>query len=198
MLKAQEWVHMRDGRGVSLAALATAAGLERRTLLRRFASATMGITPIEILGASALRQSAPAPGGRRTLAERDCPSPRLQRRGLICTSVSQVYGRGAGNLPQKVWWPRHLVSRFLSQRTVLYASSNCWFEAAPSLGTATRFRYLRPTESYVRATATVQGCGRRPQRRFHTRQQPASATGQGTKSRKVRRLPQDAAGAMGI
>ena len=46
VLKAQAWVHMRDGRGVSLAALATAAGLERRTLLRRFARAT-GMTPIE-------------------------------------------------------------------------------------------------------------------------------------------------------
>src|SRR3984893_4170666 len=46
VLKAQEWVHMRDGRGVSLTAMATAAGLERRTLLRRFASAT-GMTPIE-------------------------------------------------------------------------------------------------------------------------------------------------------
>ena len=46
ILKAQEWVHMRDGRGVSLAALATASGLERRTLLRRFAKAT-GMTPIE-------------------------------------------------------------------------------------------------------------------------------------------------------
>jgi transcriptional regulator GlxA family with amidase domain len=46
VLKAQEWVHMRDGRGASLAAMATAAGLERRTLLRRFASAT-GMTPIE-------------------------------------------------------------------------------------------------------------------------------------------------------
>jgi transcriptional regulator GlxA family with amidase domain len=33
-LKAQGWVHMRDGRSVSLAAMATAAGLERRTLLR--------------------------------------------------------------------------------------------------------------------------------------------------------------------
>jgi hypothetical protein len=31
VLKAQEWVHMRDGRGVSLAALAKAAGLERLT-----------------------------------------------------------------------------------------------------------------------------------------------------------------------
>jgi transcriptional regulator GlxA family with amidase domain len=46
VLKAQEWVHMRDGRGVSLAAMATAAGLERRTLLRRFASAT-AMSPIE-------------------------------------------------------------------------------------------------------------------------------------------------------
>ena len=46
VLKAQEWVHMRDGRGVSLAAMATAAGLERRTLLWRFASAT-GMTPIQ-------------------------------------------------------------------------------------------------------------------------------------------------------
>jgi transcriptional regulator GlxA family with amidase domain len=46
VLKAQEWVHMRDGRGVSLPAMATAAGLEQRTLLRRFASAT-GMTPIE-------------------------------------------------------------------------------------------------------------------------------------------------------
>jgi transcriptional regulator GlxA family with amidase domain len=46
VLKAQEWVHMRDGRGVSLAAMATAAGLERRALLRRFASAT-GMSPIE-------------------------------------------------------------------------------------------------------------------------------------------------------
>jgi transcriptional regulator GlxA family with amidase domain len=46
VLKAQEWVHMRDGRGVSLAAMATAAGLERRTLSRRFANAT-GMSPIE-------------------------------------------------------------------------------------------------------------------------------------------------------
>src|SRR5689334_9065975 len=46
VLKAQEWVHMRDGRGVSLAALGTAAGLQRRTLLRRFASAT-GMSPIK-------------------------------------------------------------------------------------------------------------------------------------------------------
>ena len=46
VLKAQEWVHMRDGRDASLASMAAAAGLERRTFLRRFASAT-GTTPIE-------------------------------------------------------------------------------------------------------------------------------------------------------
>lgn len=46
VLKAQEWVHIRDGRDVSLASMAAAAGLERRTFLRRFANAT-GMTPIE-------------------------------------------------------------------------------------------------------------------------------------------------------
>jgi LysR family hca operon transcriptional activator len=45
VLKAQEWVHIRDGREISLASMA-AAGLERRTFLRRFAKAT-GMTPIE-------------------------------------------------------------------------------------------------------------------------------------------------------
>jgi len=46
VLKAQEWVHIRDGRDVSLASMAEVAGLERRTFLRRFANAT-GMTPIE-------------------------------------------------------------------------------------------------------------------------------------------------------
>ena len=46
VLKAQEQIHMKDGRGVSLEAMAEAAGLERRTLLRRFANAT-GMTPME-------------------------------------------------------------------------------------------------------------------------------------------------------
>jgi transcriptional regulator GlxA family with amidase domain len=46
VLKAQSWVHMRDGRGVSLAAMAAIAGLQRRTFLCRFANAT-GMTPLE-------------------------------------------------------------------------------------------------------------------------------------------------------
>src|SRR5260370_21128327 len=63
VLKAQAWVHMRDGRGVSLAALATAAGLERRTLLRRFASGT-GMTPSEYCRAVRIsRARRPLDGG---------------------------------------------------------------------------------------------------------------------------------------
>ena len=46
VLKTQTWLHMRDGRGVSLAAMAAIAGLQRRTFLRRFAKAT-GMTPLE-------------------------------------------------------------------------------------------------------------------------------------------------------
>ena len=46
VLKAQEWVHMRDGRDISLISMAKAAGLERRTFLRRFVRAS-GMTPIE-------------------------------------------------------------------------------------------------------------------------------------------------------
>jgi len=46
VLQAQKWVHIRDGRDASLASMASAAGLERRTFLRRFATAT-GMTPIE-------------------------------------------------------------------------------------------------------------------------------------------------------
>jgi transcriptional regulator GlxA family with amidase domain len=46
VLKAQEFVHIRDGRDVSLASMAAASGLERRTFLRRFANAT-DMTPIE-------------------------------------------------------------------------------------------------------------------------------------------------------
>lgn len=46
VLKSQAWVHMRDGRRVSLAGMAAIAGLQRRTFLRRFAAAT-GMTPLE-------------------------------------------------------------------------------------------------------------------------------------------------------
>jgi transcriptional regulator GlxA family with amidase domain len=44
--RAQAFIHVRDGQGISLLSLAAAAGLGRRTLLRRFTSAT-GMTPAE-------------------------------------------------------------------------------------------------------------------------------------------------------
>jgi transcriptional regulator GlxA family with amidase domain len=44
--RAQEFVHIRDGQGITLASMAAAARLERRTFLRRFINAT-GMTPIE-------------------------------------------------------------------------------------------------------------------------------------------------------
>jgi transcriptional regulator GlxA family with amidase domain len=44
--RAQQLVHLHDGRDVSLAAMAAAARLERRTFLRRFAIAT-GMAPME-------------------------------------------------------------------------------------------------------------------------------------------------------
>jgi transcriptional regulator GlxA family with amidase domain len=46
VLKAQELVHLRDGRGLSLDDMAAAARLERRTFIRRFSRAT-GRTPLE-------------------------------------------------------------------------------------------------------------------------------------------------------
>ncbi|WP_253913206.1 GlxA family transcriptional regulator [Pseudoruegeria sp. HB172150] len=46
VLRAQEAVHLKDGQDVTLAAMAAAARLERRTFLRRFAAAT-GMTPGE-------------------------------------------------------------------------------------------------------------------------------------------------------
>src|SRR5260370_42368230 len=70
VLKAQEWVHMRDGRGVSLAAMATAAGLERRTLLRRFAGAT-GMSPIEDCRARCIARAAGPREGGGTSEETD-------------------------------------------------------------------------------------------------------------------------------
>jgi transcriptional regulator GlxA family with amidase domain len=46
ILRTQDWLHQRDARDVSLAAMAAEARLEKRTFLRRFAKAT-GMTPLE-------------------------------------------------------------------------------------------------------------------------------------------------------
>ena len=102
VLKAQEWVHMRDGRRVSLGAMAAAAGLERRTLLRRSRHCNRH-DPDRVLSGCSRCPRARAPGGRGHLAEADCPIPRLQGCGLICARFSQVSRVGAGGLPQEIW-----------------------------------------------------------------------------------------------
>src|SRR5262245_29585504 len=56
VLKAQDWAHIRDGRDASLASMAAAAGLERRTFLRRFIRAT-GMTPIEYCRAARIARA---------------------------------------------------------------------------------------------------------------------------------------------
>jgi transcriptional regulator GlxA family with amidase domain len=56
VLKAQEWAHIRDGCDASLVSMAAAAGLERRTFLRRFVRAT-GMTPIEYCRAARIARA---------------------------------------------------------------------------------------------------------------------------------------------
>jgi transcriptional regulator GlxA family with amidase domain len=94
VLKAQEWVHMRDGRGVSLAAMATAAGLERRTLLRRFANAT-GKTPIEYCRSVRIARA------RELLEGGDCSQKEIaQSLGYKdVASFARVFRKAVGSAP---------------------------------------------------------------------------------------------------
>jgi transcriptional regulator GlxA family with amidase domain len=94
VLKAQEWAHMRDGRGVSLAAMATASGVGRRTLLRRFASAT-GMRPIEYCRAVRIARA-------RELLEGGDTSQKQIARSLgykDVTSFARVFRRVVGTAP---------------------------------------------------------------------------------------------------
>jgi transcriptional regulator GlxA family with amidase domain len=93
-LKAQEWVHIRDGRDVSLASMAAAAGLERRTFLRRFANAT-GMTPIEYCRAVRIARA-------RELLESGNTSQKEIAQSLgykDVASFSRVFRKGTGWAP---------------------------------------------------------------------------------------------------
>jgi transcriptional regulator GlxA family with amidase domain len=94
ILKAQEWVHIRDGRGVSLASMASAAGLERRTLLRRFANAT-GMTPIEYCRAVRIARA------RELLASGNIPQKAIaQSLGYRdVASFARIFRRVTGSAP---------------------------------------------------------------------------------------------------
>jgi transcriptional regulator GlxA family with amidase domain len=94
VLRAQEWIHMRDGRGISLAAMASAAGLERRTLLRRFGSAT-GMTPIRYCRAVRIARA-------RELLEGGDTSQKQIAQSLgykDVASFARVFRKGVGSAP---------------------------------------------------------------------------------------------------
>jgi transcriptional regulator GlxA family with amidase domain len=113
VLRAQEWAHIRDGRGASLASMAAAAGLERRTFLRRFVRAT-GMTPIEYCRAARIAR-ARAPGIREHAPEGDREIPWVYGRGFICTCVSQDSRDGSSGVAEKVWSSGRFAGRFRTE-----------------------------------------------------------------------------------
>jgi len=126
VLKAQEWVHVRDGRGVSLAAMARAAGLERRTLLRRFASAT-GMTPIEYCRAVRIARA-------RELLEGGDTSQKQIAQSLGYKSVAsfaRVFRKALGSAPGAY---RKRFSRTAILPADLAAGDSKWSVAAAELG----------------------------------------------------------------
>ena len=94
VLKAQEWVHIRDGRDVSLTSMAAAAGLERRTFLRRFARAT-GMTPIEYCRAVRIARA------RELLEFGNLPQKMIAQslRYKDVTSFARVFRKATGLAP---------------------------------------------------------------------------------------------------
>jgi transcriptional regulator GlxA family with amidase domain len=94
VLKAQEWAHIRDGRDVSLASMAAAAGLERRTFLRRFANAT-GMTPIEYCRAIRIARA------RELLEFGNTPQKQIAQslRYKDVASFARVFRRATGLAP---------------------------------------------------------------------------------------------------
>jgi transcriptional regulator GlxA family with amidase domain len=69
VLRAQQLVHLKDGCDLLLSTMAAAAGLERRTFLRRFMAAT-GTTPIEYCRAVRIARARELLEERRTFLRR--------------------------------------------------------------------------------------------------------------------------------
>src|SRR5258708_6149090 len=85
---------MRDGRRVSLAAIATVAGLERRTLLRRVARAK-GMTPIEDFRAVRVAPPRRPPEGGGTPPKENAQTPRYKD----VASFARVFRKSVGLAP---------------------------------------------------------------------------------------------------
>ncbi len=92
---AQEWgCNIRDGRDASLTSMAAAAGLERRTFLRRFANAT-GMTPIEYCRAARIARA------RELLVSGNTPL-KLMAQSLgykDVASFARVFHKATGSAP---------------------------------------------------------------------------------------------------
>jgi transcriptional regulator GlxA family with amidase domain len=113
VLKAQEWVHIRDGRDVSLASMAAASGLERRTFLRRFANAT-GMTPIEYCRAVRMARA------RELLTSGNTPQKEIARSlgYKDVASFARVFRKATGLAPGAyrkkfgaLVWPKSFVEK---------------------------------------------------------------------------------------
>jgi transcriptional regulator GlxA family with amidase domain len=92
--RAQEFIHVKDGNGISLSSLAAAARLGRRTLLRRFRSAT-GMAPVEYCRAVRLARA-------RELLEAGCV-PLKEIAGSLgyvdLSSFARAFRRAHGSPP---------------------------------------------------------------------------------------------------
>lgn len=92
--RAQDLVHLRDGRDCAVATLAAAARLERRTFLRRFTAAT-GMTPMEYCRAVRLAR------GRELLEESQLSVQEIADMVgyLDTTSFARAFRRAHGQSP---------------------------------------------------------------------------------------------------
>jgi transcriptional regulator GlxA family with amidase domain len=93
VLKAQEWVHIRDGRDVSLTSMAATAGSVRES---------NGHDTDRVLSSRSHCARARAPGVRKPASKDDRPIPPVQGRDFICTRLSQGHRVGARSLQKNV------------------------------------------------------------------------------------------------
>jgi transcriptional regulator GlxA family with amidase domain len=101
VLKAQEWVQIRDGRNVALASMAAAAGLERRAFLRRFANAT-DMTLIEYCRAVRIARARELLEFGNIPQKAVCQSLEYKDMASFARVFRKVTGMGARRIPKAV------------------------------------------------------------------------------------------------
>jgi len=101
VLKAQEWVHIRDGRDVSIASMAAAAGFGKAHVPPAVRKCNWHDTD-RILSSCSYCARPRTTGGWEHAPKRDSPIPRISGCGFICTRLSQSHRVGARSLSEKV------------------------------------------------------------------------------------------------